>query len=85
MQCYMYVVATILYLHNFFSLSFQKLHDFYVWVDSWIFIGARRPPPVQRGWLLAISSLQAIARECVYGLRFKYLLTGRFNQDCVEV
>ena len=40
---------------------------------------------VQRGWLLAIASLKGIAKESIHGLQFRFLLTGRFNQDCVEV
>ena len=63
----------------------QTLDDFFHWITSWTFTGARREIPVQRGWLLAISSMKAIICRCLFVMDFGFLLTGRFNQDFVEV
>ena len=63
----------------------QELDEFNQWVTSWDFVGARKRLPVQVGWILAIASMKEIIKECLFTMNFKFVLTGRFNQDCVEV
>ena len=50
-----------------------------------MFIGARRNMPVKSGWLQAICGLEVLVKEAIVTHNFRFLLTGRFNQDALEV
>lgn len=41
--------------------------------------------PVKSGWLQAIAGLELLVVESLTTHGFQFLLTGRFNQDALEV
>lgn len=68
-----------------YHLLLQRLSAYYEWVSGWSIIGGRKNLPVVSGWLQAISGLQVLVHETLTEHSFSFLLTGRFNQDAIEV
>ena len=48
-------------------------------------IGAREKLPIVSGWLHAIGAPRVLIPEAFTTHDFELLLTGRFNQDALEV
>ena len=68
-----------------FCASFQRLNWYSEWISSWTMIGARENLPIISGWLHAIGALRLLISEAFSTYNFELLLTGRFNQDALEV
>ena len=66
-------------------LLFQKLAAFKRWIETWAFKGGRKNMLVISGWLQAIAGLEMLISESFTNYQFRFLLTGRFNQDALEV
>lgn len=60
------------------------LNDMRAWIQSWKLIGTNRQIPSVQGWLMNISSLQALWEDVSSKYNLQYLLTRRINQDCLE-
>lgn len=66
-------------------LLLQRLAAYHKWIANWSVIGGRKNLPIVSGWLQATSALQLLIHEALVEHKFTFLLTGRFNQDAVEV
>lgn len=70
-------------MHHIYFL--QRLKAYHDWISGWALIGARKNLPIVAGWLQAICGLQTLIQEALCTHNFSFVLTGRFNQDAVEV
>lgn len=66
-------------------LLLQRLAAYHEWIQNWSVIGGRKNLPIISGWLQATSALRLLIHEALVEHKFTFLLTGRFNQDAVEV
>jgi len=48
------------------------------------FVGVKGTLPCIDGWKLSISALLGLWSDVSQEVDFKFLLTARFNQDCLE-
>lgn len=60
------------------------LDDFERWISSWQIIGTKRVIPCISGWKLNIASLKLLWHDVHDNYQYKYLMTNRLNQDCLE-
>lgn len=54
------------------------------WLNSWKVIANHNNFPCIDGWLLNINSLKCLWQDVKENHDFKFLLTNRINQDCLE-
>ena len=66
------------------SVHLTFLHNALEWINTWKVIGARSSPPCIHGLKLSISAIIHLWTNLNTHHGFKFLMTSRLNQDCLE-
>ena len=68
----------------FTEYSLEQLSDLDNWIRSWKVLGGQTSLPCVEGWKLNISSLKRLWSDLSTKYGYKFILTNRLNQDCLE-
>ena len=66
------------------SVHIPFLLDCFQWINRWTVVGSRVPLPFIDGWRQTIAATLMLWNSLHRDHGFHYLLTNRFNQDCLE-